>query len=67
MAIDPSDIRGHAGRPDGVDSPIASARGEVVLHRAVNERYRHIAVAGPPAVRAAAPGPGVQRQGPGPG
>lgn len=67
MAIDPSDIRGHAGRPDGVDSPIASARGEVVLHRAVNERYRHIAVAAPPAMLAAQPGQFFQLLCPGQG
>lgn len=50
-----------------VMAPIESARCEVVFHRKVNDRYRHIAVAAPPAMLAAQAGQFFQLLCPGQG
>lgn len=50
-----------------VDAILASAACEVAFHRAVNDRYRHLAVSAPPAALKAAPGQFFQLLCPGQG
>lgn len=67
MATESLEISGPVVHRDAVQSPIASGRCEVLVHRAVNRRYRHVAVAASPAMLAAHPGQFFQLLCPGQG